>query len=74
MLGVPGAPAEEDPEPRAPDEFERVLSYREMMFRGVGFNHWQAISLAEVGADWHEAEKLLKRGCPHETVLDLLLP
>lgn len=63
-----------DTEPRRPDEFERVLSHREQMFRTLGFNLWQSASLAEAGADWHEAEKLLERTCPHETVLDLLLP
>lgn len=67
-------PPEEESEPRAPDEFERVLSHREQMFRELGFNRWQAVSLAEAGCDWHEAEKLLARDCPHETALDLLLP
>lgn len=59
---------------RSPTEEERILSYREEMFRGLEFNFWQSVSLAEAGVDWHEADKLLKRGCPHETVLDLLLP
>lgn len=72
-LGVVVAEAAET-EPRRPDEFERVLSHREQMFRALGFNLWQSVSLAEAGADWHEAEKLLERTCPHETVLDLLLP
>ncbi len=72
--GLLAAAAEEQSEPRAPDDFERLLSYREEMFRSLRFNQWQAVSLAECGCDWHEAERLLKKGCPHETVLDLLLP
>lgn len=78
MFGIPGQaqpPEEPEPEPegRPPDEFERVLSHREMMFRSLGLNDWQAVALAESGADWHEAERLIKKGCPIETVVDLLL-
>lgn len=72
--GTAKPPPEEDAEPRAPDEFEQLLSYREQMFRELGFNQWQAVSLAEANCDWHDADKLLGKGCPHETVLDLLLP
>lgn len=65
---------EEPDEPRGPNEEERVLSHREQMFRDVlKFNEWQSASLAEAAVDWHEAERLLKRGCPHELVVDLLL-
>jgi len=63
----------EDEGPRKPDEHEKVLSHREQMFEDVlGFTPFQAITLAEYGADWHEAEKLLKAGCGHEVAFDLL--
>lgn len=74
MFGGTPKPAEEEPETaRAPDEWEKVLSHREQMFRSLGFNMWQAVSLAEAAADWHEAERLIHKGCPLDTVLDLLL-
>lgn len=63
----------EDVEPRKPDEYEVVLSHREQMFRDVlGFSVAASIILAEHGADWHEAEKLLKAGCPKDLALELL--
>lgn len=63
----------EDVEPRKPDEYEIVLSHREQMFREVlGFSDSASIILAEFGADWHEAEKLLKAGCPRDVALNLL--
>lgn len=63
----------EDVEARHPDEHEKVLSYREQMFRDVlGFSFSASIILAESNADWHEAEKLLEAGCPRDVVLNLL--
>lgn len=74
--GIPGqATPEPEPETRGPSEEEKVLSHREQMFRDVLlFNEWQAISLAEAGVDWHEAQTLLEKGCSHEFALDILLP
>ncbi len=64
---------EEAVEPRKANEDERVSSHREEMFRALGFNELQVEALADAGADWHEAANLLKRGCPLDTALDLLL-
>jgi len=65
--------SEDEAPPREPDEHEKVLSHREQMFEDVlGFTPFQAITLAEYGADWHEADKLLKAGCGHEIAFDLL--
>jgi len=78
-MGAPGGRSgsasdmsEEDVPPRPPNEFERVLSYREQMFRLLGFSDTASIILAEVGADWHEAEKLIEAGCPRDVALNLL--
>jgi hypothetical protein len=59
-------------EAREPNEYERVLSYREWAFRRLGANLMQSISLAESGVDLHEFEKLLKRGCSLEHAIDIL--
>ena len=63
----------EAPEPRAPSETEKVVSYLEQRFFELGFNVRQSAELAEVNADWHEADRLLQDGCPLETCLDILL-
>lgn len=64
---------EESVVPRQPDEYEVLLSFREQQFRDVlGFSDTASIILAEAGADWHEAEKLLLAGCPRDVVLNLL--
>lgn len=75
MFGGSKKPDEPEPEPRAPDEREIVLSNVEKLLRDeCGFNPWQAASLAEAGVDWHYAKKLIDRGCSHEVALDILLP
>jgi hypothetical protein len=63
----------EAPEPRAPSETEKVVSYLEQRFFELGFNVRQSAELAERNADWHEADRLLADGCPLETALDILL-
>lgn len=75
MLSATKPPEEEESEPRAPDEFEKTLSWVEERLRNeCGFNRWQATSLAEAGVDWHRAKVLIDLGCSHETALDILLP
>ena len=44
-----------------------------MLREECGFNDMQAIALAEAGVDWHEAKRLIDRGCSHELAVDLLL-
>ena len=60
-------------ESRPPTEAERVLANIELRFLELGFNPLQAAALAESGADWHEAERLLVSGCSLETAVDILL-
>ena len=55
-----------------PSDDEKTLSWVEQQFRELGFNELQAVALAEAGADWHEAQRLLKSGCPFLTAVDLL--
>lgn len=42
-------------------------------FVECGFEVTDAIELAAVHADWHEAQRLLERGCSHELVVKILL-
>lgn len=64
----------EDPgdETRVPSDDEKTLSWVEQQFRTLGFNELQAVALADAGADWHEAQRLIRSGCPYLTVVDLL--
>lgn len=38
----------------------------------LGFTRRQASRLADLRSSWHDAETLLKAGCPLELVFDLL--
>lgn len=66
------SPATDDG-PRAPTEWEIVLSWEEEQFRHLGLNDYQAAALTDAGISWHEAERLVRRGCPLHVVVDLLL-
>ncbi|HSL64057.1 MAG TPA: hypothetical protein VK874_05300 [Gaiellaceae bacterium] len=60
------------PDRRAAEE-ELVVSWRfEVLFR-AGYTRNQAFLLARQGADLHQAVRLLQRGCPVETALEILL-
>ncbi|GIV03965.1 MAG: hypothetical protein KatS3mg015_2795 [Fimbriimonadales bacterium] len=61
-------------EPRRPTDEEITISWDEEQLRALGFNEFQARALADAGISWHEAERLIRRGCPLELALDLLLP
>lgn len=62
-----------DPETgREPSEDERTVSWVEERFRELGFNDRQAAVLADARADWHEAKRMLDRGCPHLDAVDIL--
>lgn len=68
MIGM----ADEPTVARAPTSEERTRSWVEERFRALGFNSLQAEALADCGADWHEAENLIIKGCRRETAVDLL--
>ena len=51
---------------------DALFTYREEMFRKLGFNGHQAAELAYSHVDWHAAESLLARGCSIETAVDIL--
>lgn len=57
-----------------PSEAQKVYEYRCERFRELKFTPRTSRILAEKEADWHEAEKLLKRGWPHGTVAKLVTP
>ena len=66
-----GDPGDET-DAREPNDDERTLSWVEERFSELGFNDMQSVALAEAGADWHEAQRLIRGGCPVLTVVDLL--
>jgi hypothetical protein len=54
------------------EEAVRVFHWRVRRFLDLGFTLRQARTLAGGEAEWHNAEKLLGRGCSRETAFDLL--
>ena len=58
---------------RPPTEEEIVTSWNEERFRELGFPDTLAELLADDGADWHQARRLLETGCPHLIALRILL-
>lgn len=62
----------EEPERRHPTEAERVFTFGVQQFERLGFTPPQAERLVGEGADYHDAEALLKRGCPVDIAFDLL--
>lgn len=49
-----------------------VFLWRRERFLLLGFNRRQASRLAAVQADWHQADSLLRDGCPVVTAFDIL--
>lgn len=64
--------------PTVADEKEeqdsQVFVWRRRELIRLGFNRRQATRLAELSDVCHDAERLLKAGCPHLIVFDLLSP
>jgi len=57
----------------APTEDERVSRWRLEQLVRAGYDELDAVLLAELGVDLHVATDLLRRGCPVETALRILL-
>ena len=55
------------------DEEAIVTAWVARRFVDLGFRPEVAFVLAESGADWHEAEDLLAKGCRHKTAAKLLV-
>jgi hypothetical protein len=53
-------------------ESDAVRGWMVERFRKLGFNKRQRARLIDAHASWHEAETLLKAGCPLELVFDIL--
>lgn len=51
---------------------ELTLGYVISRFMGLGFDLKHAGQLADEGADWRDAERLLKEGCPVDIAYDIL--
>ena len=55
-------------------EVEAVLRWRFEEFIEVGFDVGSAMILAShVEIDLHEVTRLLERGCPHETAMQIVI-
>jgi hypothetical protein len=55
-------------------EQQRIRAWRLEQFLSLGFPLRQAELLARrEDIDWHRADNLLRAGCPHERVVDVLL-
>jgi hypothetical protein len=54
------------------EEAVRVFHWRVRRCVALGFTLRQARRIANGPSGWHEAETLLERGCPAETVVRLL--
>lgn len=50
----------------------QVFLWRRERFLLLGFNRRQASRLAAVQADWHQADELLRSGCPVLVAFDIL--
>lgn len=62
----------DETQPQKPPPEDIVRSHVEERFRHLGFNELQAETLADAGVDWHEAERLIDKGCDHLVALDIL--
>ena len=51
---------------------DAVVRHKLERFRDLGFNIRQRKALIRAGADWHEAEKLIRSGCPLDITFDIL--
>jgi hypothetical protein len=80
MLGRSKEPPEESKDPKplpeidpdSNDEVLRVASYRTLGLLDLGFNLEQTLRIVHIADVVHTAEALLKRGAPHEYVVDEL--
>ena len=64
---------QEEPEPETV-EFDDVTAWRFGFLCGIGFDPESALRMAEDKAvDLHEAEAMVKRGCPHVIAVRILL-
>ena len=69
----------DEPEPQAPmdevlNEYQRRVAMRALNLLELEFTMAQvlAIDVTRLSFDWHDAERLIRLGCPHETAVQLL--
>jgi hypothetical protein len=59
---------------RADSEIERIEAWRSQELRRAGYDRRSAAKLASRhDVDLHKAVDLIRRGCPHELALSILL-
>jgi hypothetical protein len=55
-------------------EAMKVEMYKLGQYDRLGFSFEDALEAVEKGIDWHDAERLLRRGCSPELALAILAP
>jgi hypothetical protein len=55
-------------------EIYAVRKYKLDRFADLGFNFDQSWLAVDSEIDWHEAEKLIRAGCPVDTAIRILYP
>ena len=55
-----------------PLHMDAIVRHKLERFRDLGFNIRQRKALIRAGADWHEADKLIRSGCPLDITFDIL--
>jgi hypothetical protein len=53
------------------EEDAEVIAYREKKFKEQGWAEYLAKHLSESDVDYHEMDKILKKGCPPSIALDI---
>lgn len=69
---VPSHPPDPDPPPPPTDD-ERTEAWVLARFVELGFTVAEAEAFVHARADWHEAQRMLLRGCPSVTAMLILL-
>jgi hypothetical protein len=66
-----GPPQWDETDAEVREEAERVWWVHDQ-FRRLGLSHEDAMLLTFERVDYHELERLLRRGCPKETAFEIL--
>lgn len=72
MLGDNERPPESEEQRNAGREEQRLNWNLDRFRNDLGFEEITAQLLAETGVDWHEADNLIRRGCPLDTAVGIL--
>ena len=75
-MPIANHPPSPEPIPAPPPEWDyeelRFHAWRRKQFRALEFSRVQTQCLDLAGADWHEAERLISRGCARDIAVEIL--